>query len=385
MVTIRRPRAVTALVLLLATVPAAAADREWEERAVRRGPIADDLYVAGREVDVDAEVRGDVIAAGGRVTVGRAVRGDVNAAGGTVRLVGRVADDARVAGGEVTIEAQVADDLVAAGGRVRLAPGASVGGRVRVAGGEVDLAGRAGRDVLAAAGTLRIGGQVAGDVQAAAGDIVVLPGARIAGRFDYWSARPARIDPSARIDGPITQHQPEVGERAARAARQAGTAARIVAFLGLLVAGVVLYLLLPRFTVAAAATIGSDPWKSLGLGFALLVATPVAVVLLLVTVIGIPLGLALLALYFVLLLVGFLMAAFFLSDLGLRAVHWRTPPSGGMRLLFFLAALVVLWLVRLVPFLGGWVLFVALLLGVGAWTVRTYRAWAGPREAPRHA
>jgi hypothetical protein len=72
--------------------------------------------------------------------------------------------------------------------------------------------------------------------------------------------------------------------------------------IGFLIMGVVLLWLFPNFMVAGARTITSEPLKSLGLGFAVLVATPIVALILLVTVIGIPIGLSLIAAYGVALL-----------------------------------------------------------------------------------
>ncbi len=111
-------------------------------------------------------------------------------------------------------------------------------------------------------------------------------------------------------------------------------------------------------------------------------ATPVAVVRLMVTLVGAPLGLAVAALYGVALLVGYLIAAFFLGDLGDRLLRRGAPPTTGSRLAFLVAALVALALLRLIPVAGGAVLFLALVLGLGAWTIRGYREFLGGLRPP---
>lgn len=355
-----------ALWTLLAARPAAAQAPE---------PVpADDVYVAGGDVVLPGEVAGDAVAAGRRVSVGPLVRGDAILAGGSVVIGGQVLDDVRAAGGEVLVNGPVGDDLIAAGGRVRLAPGARVGGRAWLAGGEVEVAGDAGRELRAAAGRVRLGGRVQGNVELAAEEVEILSTARIAGNLIYRSARPARIAPGAQIAGRITHIRTEPSETALRTGV---VASGIVFIVGLALAGSVLFLLLPGITLSAARTIGSDPWRSLALGFALLVSIPFLAVLLMVTVIGIPLGLVLLALYPVMLLLGFLAAAFFLGDAGLRRL--RRPPSKGLQLGAFIGALVLLALLSQVPGVGGLVAFLALLFGLGAWGLRLYRALDPPR------
>ena len=154
--------------------------------------------------------------------------------------------------------------------------------------------------------------------------------------------------------------------------------ARVAFLLGLMVVGLALFLLLPNFTASAARTIRTDPWKSLGLGFAVLVATPVAGLLLMVTLLGIPLALTVFALYLVSLLLGYLTAVFFLGETGAGWLRRGRELSGGERVLGFVAALVALSLLRLIPVLGVVVAFLALVFGLGAWSLQAYRAWKTP-------
>lgn len=154
------------------------------------------------------------------------------------------------------------------------------------------------------AGTVSISGEVDGDVELAARQITILPTTRIQGNLTYRSPEPANIAPKAQIMGTVT-HVPV--EAKAGMIELAGPVFRGILILSLLLAGIVLIMLFPNFGILAARTVGSDPWKSLGLGLglALLVTTPIAASLLMATVIGMPLGFAILAFYFVTLLTGF--------------------------------------------------------------------------------
>jgi hypothetical protein len=128
----------------------------------------------------------------------------------------------------------------------------------------------------------------------------------------------------------------------------------------------------------AGRTIVTDPGRSLLLGVLLLLAAPVAVAILMATLVGIPLALGVLALYGLWLLFGLITGIVFLGDLGVRLTRRR--PSRGWRVVFFLIALTVLGLLQALPVVGGLVLTAALLLGLGAWSLhlsRRYRGVAG--------
>lgn len=365
------------LMWLVLGAPLAPAAQEAGLSVLKRGAIAEDLYVAGGRVDVLAEVDGDVVAGGGRVAVGRRVTGDVMAAGGDVTITGDVLDDVRAAGGLVTLQARIAGDALVVGGSISVLPETVVMGKARLAGGAVEVRGRIDGSLRAAARTIRIGGEIRGDVALAAQEIEILPGARIAGSLTYRSPREARIDAAAQIGGTVTHHPIRIGDRIARLTGAIFWAARIVALLGLMLAGVVLVLMFPGFALASARTIRSDVWKSLGVGFALLVASPAAAGLLVLTGVGAPLGGALLALYFVALLAGFITTALFVGDLGVRLVG-REPGRGG-RVLAVVLGLIVVGLLRAIPIAGLVIVFAALVLGLGATGIHGYRAYARAR------
>jgi cytoskeletal protein CcmA (bactofilin family) len=361
--------------LLLALSQSAAAHM-MGERVVRTGVVEDDLVVFGREVEIVAEVADDVIVAGGRISVDGRVGGDLSAAGGYVDVRAPVADDLLAAGGYVVLAGAVGDDVRAAGGNVRLTRGAAVAGDAYLAGRRIALAGRIGQDLRAAGRTVIISGEIAGDVDLAAGEIDIAPTAVIGGNLTYRSPKEARIAEGAQIRGAIT-HEP-LKYRAPGPWTWVALAGitGIVWALGLTLVGIVLYLLLPAFTVEAAGTIGREPWKSLFLGLGVTAATPFAVVLLFVTVIGVPLGLVMMALYLVALVFGFLTAAFWLAEAGARRIRREATLTTGWRIVALVAAIALLLIVGAIPWLGGLVLIAAVLLGLGAWSLRTYRAYA---------
>lgn len=368
---------------LRAAGPAAPAAQEVGQVVTRRGTVADNLYVAGERVEILAQVEGDVVAAGGRVTLGERVKGDVLVAGGSVSIGGDVLDDVRAAGGDLAFSGRVGGDVMAAGGRVALGPQARVLGKAWLAGGEVEVGGHVGRELRVAAGTVRLAGEVAGDVVVTAREVLVLPTARIRGALTYWSPGPARVDPAARVEGAVRHHQMDAVAGFRGTARAVWRVVRVLVLASLALIGIVLVLALPGGMVAAARTVGSDPWKSLGLGLLSIVATPVAGLVLAVTILGLPLALTLGAFYVAALGLGVLTAALFLGDLGVRLVRRGTEPSRAWGVLALLVGLVGLGLLRAIPVVGIVLVVLAAVLGMGAALLELYRSVTGPRPAQR--
>src|SRR5882672_10607817 len=359
--------------LLLSPALAGAADPAVGQTVVRKGPaVASDLYAFGGGVDVQADVEGDLVAGGGRVVNAKRVQGNLIVAAGSVEIGGAVMRNVRAAGGAVTISGRVARNVNAGGGTVVVTPEAVIEGRARLVGGEVRMAGTVAKKLYAAGAVVVIGGEVQEDVELVAQEIEVLPTARIKGNLTYWSPRDARISPKAKIQGAITHNLPELPRALAR------TGAALITVAGLIVTGIALFLLFPGFTRMASQTVGSDPVKSLGLGALLCVTVPVLAILTMFTILGIPLGLILFLAYLASLLVGFLVAAFFLGDVFARAFFPRARHSKLVRVLCLVVALGIMALINQLPYVGGPLMAVAVLIGLGAMSLHIWRHWDDP-------
>ena len=327
------------------------------ESVTRLGTVDDDYYAAGKLVNVDAEVNGDVVVSGRDVFIGHRIQADVMAAGRSINLRGEILDDVRIAGGDINVDAIIGDDLFAAGGVINLSSGTTISGEAWLAGGEVNMAGAINKDLLIGAGKILISGTVDGDVELTGDDIQILEGALIKGSLHYMSPHEAKIHPDAKITGKVTYEQVEWDD----SHRGYG----IFFSLTLIVAAIVLFRLFPGFTMLAAGRISSDPWKSFGIGFVLLVVTPVAAILLMSVVLGMWVGLSILALYFVALLTGLLIGCFYLGDWGAKILR-KDVTTTGRRLLSVSIAIILLGLLQLIPVLGCLLVFALLLLGLGA-------------------
>lgn len=345
------------------------ADSEAGERVKQRGVVEDDYYTAGGVVDIDADIDGDLIVAGGELLIGHRVRGDVMAAGGTLRVRGTIDDDVRVTGGELDIDARIGDDLAASGGLIELAATTTIGGDAWLAGGEVHMAGTVNGDLRIVGGEIVLSGTVLGDVDLEGGEIQILDGARIEGNLKYRSPQPAVTEARVQIGGAVDY---EAGE-STYADRGYGLFFSIT----LVLASILFYLLFPHYTLASVHRISGDPFTSLGLGFVFLVATPMVAFFLMLIVLGLWIGLSVLALYCVALLCGLLIACFFVAERGAKLFK-QDISSRARRLISVIIAIFVLGLVQAIPLLGGLILFILLLLGLGAGLIQLRYVYRPP-------
>jgi cytoskeletal protein CcmA (bactofilin family) len=341
-------------------------------------PTQSDQYLAGRDVEVHAQVTGDVVAAGGTVTISAPVTGDVIVAAETCRLKGAVGDDVRAAGRQVLVASTVADHLVAAGQKVTLEPESSIGTWAWIAGERVRIDGRVGGEVRVAARRVSLGGHVVGDARIIADEIEIRRTAVIDGDLLWSGENEPKIMAGAVVKGEVVE-QPLAFETAPSAEQisvQIGIGGLIFIFLSAWFAAAALYLLFPKLAPSASGAAVAGTWVCLGLGLAVFAATPVLVLVLFVTAVGSLFGLILLFSYTTALLVGWLTGALIFAEGGLRLLGKAQAGRKIPRVLAVGAVLAVLMLFQFVPLIGALLSLLTLLLGLGTLTLLGYRDWS---------
>ena len=346
------------------------------------------VYTAGGEVRPAQPVRGDLVAAGGHVVVEQPIGADAALAGGSVDVRAPVAEDLRVAGGSISIESKVGGDLFAAGADISLRPGSTVAGAAELNGANIRVQGRIEGPLRGRAQKIVLDGEVGGPTHLSAQRIELGPNARLMGPLTYVSPAEVSRAEGAVVQGPVTR-EAAPGNGPARAGKASpgggsGAPGAVLVYIALLAFSSAFMLLMPTFANGAAAQLRASPWAALGIGVASLLAMPVVIVLLFITILGIPLGLASIGFYPVLLLSGLVIGVLWLTRL-LRERLRRTPsPEAGTRLGHFALGLLLVLLLGLVPVAGA--LFVSLLglagVGAGVLQLRSQRAGATRAASP---
>ena len=268
------------------------------------------------------------------------------------------------------------DQIVITGGAV--VPVGQTAGDVIAFDGPVRIAGHATGDVIAVSGPVRITGRVDGDVAAVSDRAFLAPTARVGGDLLYGDERPV-VAQGARVDGSIkdknwadTLSSPGWGLAGSLAWWLAVTVSTFVV-------GALLLLLAPRMLAAAERSARRHLWPAVGWGVLVAIAVPLVAVLALVTLVGIPLGVALLLALVPVMLVAYVTFAWIL---GRRMLKPHVSPW-----LALLAGWGVLRVLALIPVVGFLVGLVATVIGLGAlvvalWHARRPEAPVSAPEAP---
>lgn len=333
------------------------------------------VYLAGGQVRPAAPVEGDLMAMGGKVVVDQDVRGDATLGGGSIEVRAPIGDDLRAVGGDVGISSTVGGELFATGGNVTLSRTAQVGGGAQCFGGTVTLDGKIDGPLEVEAQKIVLNGTVTGDADLRAQDIELGPDARIGGTLRYAAAGDMHRAPGALVTGTVTREDSLMGRRDGSRNRywhrqltvnRPPWVASVLPFFGLLAFSAVLMLVFPTFATRAADAVGASPWLALAVGFGALAGVPAFAGLLFISLLGIPLGIVVLALYPALLLLGYVVGVLFVSQRMLLAMHKTPSTSFAVTMGFQALALVLVLLLGRLPFIGALSMALVTLVGVGA-------------------
>lgn len=338
---------------------------------------AGNTYLAGGDLKIAQPVSGDLVATGGRVSVERNIGADAAIAGGAVDIRAPIMQDLRVAAGTVNISQAIGADLVAAGGKVRIEPTASISGSAWLAGSDVNVDGRIGHGARIYGNKITINGEINGDTRLYGEHIVLAPAARIDGNLSYASPVEFPENQRSQISGIITRLDMPEEWHSSRKGGGALSWFHPILLVSMLICGMLLYILFPNAVLGTEQAIEQHPVRSLLTGLALLFTVPPLAILFMATAIGLPIGFALLLLYPLALLLGYLATAFFLGKKLAQAVKHADLLSRKKQALFLALALLILSLALAVPFLGGFILILAIVTGIGGCAV-----WAQLKSRP---
>ena len=331
---------------------------------------ADPVYMTGAEVRIDRAIEGDLVAAAGRIHIDQPVGGDAVLGAGSLDVQAPVGEDLRAAGGIVTISQRVNGEVMIAAGRISLSRNAEVHGHTWLAAGTVTIDGRSLSSVRVYGRDVSILGEIYGPLQVSADRIEIRRSARVYGDITYSSRHEIAIDPGAQISGTVTR-TPAKLDVEPNAATAGIRMLRPLLLIALFAASLLLYLVFPRFTERSVRMLGQVPIKSVGLGTALFFGVPPVAVLLLITIIGIPVAIALAVVHALAVLVGYLVTGFFIAEKIGHALH-RSDSGKAWRLLLVAIALVLLALVTSIPYAGPLLLIVAFAAGIGAMVLQAF-------------
>ncbi len=382
---IRTAAPAMSLLAALAALPggadAAVIELDRETYVLPAGQTIDnDLIVAGEIVRIEGTVNGDLLVCARLVEVSGSITGDILGFAEEIEVTGTVAGNVRTASRSLDIEGIVERNVTAAGEILRVGPGAQVQGSFTAAGKKTILAGPVERDLLIAAQTQQIDSRVGGSALLAGEELAIGDGAVVEGAIQFYGEREPEVSPAAKLASPVSFKPGEEDEEGD--SRLSWLAHFVYFWAAAFVLGAAFVLIGPGAAEAITAVHMPQHLRSLLVGLLSVGGVPALAFGLMVTLVGLPLGLVTLLFWLFGLYVAQVYAGLYIG----REILGR--PTDRSQLLVRLAVgLLVIHIGKSVPYVGNLVTLAVALWGFGALTLffldgLTRKTPAAPKAVP---
>ncbi len=366
---LRQPGLRLLIVLFVLSLPGLSLERRHNDIVTVRSneTIDDTLLAAGNIVRVDGVVNGDLLAFGGTVEISGTVKGDLVSFAKRIVISGTVEGNIFDCSNSLDLDGQLGHSIYGLMQSLRVNDRGRIGEGMVVGAGDISLEGEVNRSATVYAGNADVSGSVGRELTMAGDNLTVTNTARIGGNLSarVRDLKKVHIADGATITG---TRLIEVRERENHFTRPKFYFFQAVWLAATMLVGWLVLLLFPGFFQASAHAVASG-WRSLGLGVAVLAGVPVAMICLAITLVGIPASILLLMVY---------LAAIYLAKIWVGAFLGQVllKPTGAAKsdwLLGLLVGLLILTVVRFIPYLGSLVHFGVVCLGLGAFAWQLHR------------
>jgi cytoskeletal protein CcmA (bactofilin family) len=328
--------------------------------------IHTDLIVSADSTTIDGDIDGDLIAFSRSVTVNGHVKGDVISFSEELHVNGVVDGNVRTFVKELRLNGTVGRNVMAWAGDVNFDEKSTVNGTMTLGSGDGVLNGKLVGDLLSFSGSLQIDGNFGRNVAIRAGNLTIGPQTVIVGDTKAQLRRQPEISPQAKLGTPIqvtiTQHDSDTSYSSPRYYWH-----QVLLWGASFIFGLGLLLLVPGFffdSVGACKRTG----PAVGFGALFLIAFPILAIIVCITIVGIGAGIASLMLWAIGCYAAQVVVGTWLGDKMLGASVGFGATLGHMAL-----GLLVLRAIYLIPYLGAWVLWGVVCLGLGAFVLAIHR------------
>lgn len=354
-----------ALSVLWAGVATAANVRSGDAPRVGRDEVIDGtLYAAGKDLKVEGTVLGDLICAGANVDISGTVEGDVLCAGQYVTVSGHVMGDVRLAGQTTTVSGVVDGSATLVAQLADVTSTASIARDVTITGQDSTIEGAIGRDLEAIVGNnFTLNSPIGRDLDVTSSSVTLNDKTTVAGAFMYVSAANANVAEGVKIGGKTEHKIPAKTDDEPLMGPMTFMKAAVFAMAGFLLIGLAFALVAPRALKAASRSLQSSPVGTVAFGLGALVGLPFAAALSFVTFIGVPLAMIIFFAWAISMLLGIAITAHWLGAMVSRRLKWG---EGLHDVLSLLIGVVIILLLALIPYVGGFVIFASIVWGEGA-------------------
>lgn len=330
----------------------------------------ENVYLLAGNTDFNKIFEDDVFIASGKSFVRGTIFGDLQIISGESYLNGEVFGDSRIIGGSVEINGNTNKDLVIVSGQTFVTRDAIINGETLIFAGEAIIEGQVLDNLKITAGTVTINGEVLGDVEITAQEVNIGERANIKGDFVYFSPKRASVESGAQIIDKLNYNQIEridENELVKRTVLNFVNFWTVIKFLAALFTAFILVYVFRMFSQRTSDIAFKKYIKSFFIGLISIVLIPIAIIVLLASLFGIPLAVILFFVYSVILILTGPVAGIFSGYLLQKIFTKKKKIEVDFN--FTALGIIALTFIYLIPFIGLFIKTILTVLAFGAMIV----------------
>lgn len=355
----------------------------------------DDVFIAGENLKFDSEVRGDLFVACNEMVQSETIDGNFNGMCNSIQSLGPIGGSFRFFARYISCNAPIGRNVIAFAQEITIGPDCEIGHDAHLFAAKVNFQGRANGDLNVSASQATLLGSVAGCFCFEGGSLLIGPDAVIEGDLIYETPDKADISTSARITGEVRWTRTERDDKEGSGWITFGTVftwlishrgyflfltiislglfilsaipfpaglSMVVLWIMLAISGNVLILLSKRMVLCTEQSLSARLFPSLGIGFVILFLAPIVAIVLLLTIIGAPLGAVLILLFGAGCFAGGIYATLFI---GRKICELLGIGGGKPGYLCFTIGIVILVALSFIPMIGYLLSMLIIMMGLG--------------------
>lgn len=312
--------------------------------------IDESYAVAGSTIKIDGNINGDLYCAGQDIEVNGNINGDIICAGQMLKINGKVAGNVRVAGQNIDINGEVGRNTDTFGQRVNINNNSKLNGELYFAGETIYLNGQVVKKVWGAGKNVNLFGSFFNDVNVHATNFSQNDSAKILGKVYFKKIiNNNKANPNTNI---VTKNKMMNND---------GTSGIFGAVASFLIGLLVIFLMRENIEKSIV-VMDEKKMASIGWGMIYLVLTPIILITLMITIVGIPFAILL----FLVWMVSFIFAyVYFAIYIGRMIIlnYWNDKKDSLVWAL--LIGIVINSIISVIPVLGGIYNFLILIWALG--------------------
>jgi cytoskeletal protein CcmA (bactofilin family) len=314
------------------------------------GTVNGDIIALCKNITINGKVLGDVIAFADKIDINGVVYGNVRVAGSKININGEIDHNANIFASEMSFnkDSIIKWDALVAGVNGNFA--GTVDGNLHGLMSMSTISGKIGRNVNLTVDDRNLAAQYNG--------LTIGKDAVIAGSVSYTATKDLKLENPSSVSGQINRQAPN---------QEKSNPLSILWLIffkasSLILIAVVIISLKKTAIAEANKKIENNWWSNILIGLALLLLTPIAIIILMITLIGLPLALIILAAYLSSIILAMIFASSYLGDLVIKKISKKTLNP----YLISIIGLLIFSSLSVIPFIGGLISIIVISIGLGS-------------------